>query len=111
MVYGDFFKKVATSGVDGVVIVDVRGADEFKEGHIKGAANISFEDMKPEAFIAALKKLNKKVVLVCASGARATEAMDIVQENGGDVKSIFFADAVIDCDKNSQCSIEVNEPL
>jgi len=114
MVYGAFFKQVANGSISGVTIVDVRGTDEYYEGHIKGAVSISFEDMKPKDFVAKVSQIvsgGQKVILVCASGARATEAMGIIQDNGGDTKSVFFADASIDCDKSSKCTIEINEPL
>ena len=55
------------------VILDVRSAEEFAEGHIKGAINISHEQIN-----ANLSKINafkdKKVVVHCRSGRRALSA-------------------------------------
>jgi len=114
MVYGEFFKKVVNTPVSDIVIVDVRDTDEYKAGTIKGALNVALESMKPAQFSQEITKIantGKKVILICASGARATEAMTAVIDNSGDTNSIFFADANIDCDVNGVCSIEVNEPL
>ena len=114
MVYGDFFQKVVNGEIKNITIVDVRPKDGFDEGHIKNSINIAFEDMKPKEFVKAIMEIvnrGDKVILVCASGARATEAMEIIQDNGGDTKKIFFAGAVIDCNKNGDCKIEVNELL
>jgi rhodanese-related sulfurtransferase len=114
MVYGAYFKKVLAGDIANMVIVDVRDKEDFAQGHIKNAINISFEDMKPNEFVSRLSKIinnGKKIILVCSSGARATEAMMVVQENKGDLKNTFFADAMIHCDKNSKCKIKINDPL
>ncbi len=56
-----------------VIVLDVRTADEFAEGHIPGAKNLSIID--PE-FDAGIKAYEGKPVLVhCASGARSRQAL------------------------------------
>lgn len=113
MVYGDFFKDVVAGKIKDVVIVSVIDKESFDAGHIKGSINIPFEDVAAKDFINALEKIvknGKKVILVCTSGARATEAMTLVQDNGGDIKSIFFADVNIDCE-NNKCTVDINDPL
>jgi rhodanese-related sulfurtransferase len=56
-----------------LVILDVRTADEFASGHIKGAKNISFLD---DDFEQKLKEVEGKPVLVhCASGGRSAKAV------------------------------------
>ncbi len=65
----------------GVVIVDVRTADEFAEGHIADARNI---DINAADFAAQLAKLDKtKPTLVhCQAGGRSTRALKTFQELG-----------------------------
>ena len=62
-----------------VVVLDIRTADEFKEGHIAGAKNIDFLDSN---FAQELGKLEKeKTYLVhCASGGRSTKSLKIFGE-------------------------------
>lgn len=55
------------------IILDVRRADEFAEGHIPGAINIANEDIgdsKPEA----LADANQVIYVYCRSGRRSKEA-------------------------------------
>lgn len=55
------------------IILDVRRADEFAEGHIPGAINIANEDIgdsKPEA----LADVNQVIYVYCRSGRRSKEA-------------------------------------
>lgn len=62
-----------------VIVLDVRTADEFKEGHIAGAKNIDFlgEDFAKQ--IAALDK-SKTYVVHCGSGKRSTQACAVIAE-------------------------------
>jgi rhodanese-related sulfurtransferase len=56
-----------------LVVLDVRTADEFESGHIKGAKNVSFLD---DDFEQKLKEVEGKPVLVhCASGNRSAKAV------------------------------------
>jgi len=59
---------------DGAVLVDVRSANQFKDGHIGGARNVPGDQIAGGA--AALEKFKDKTVIVCcesgvASGAAA----------------------------------------
>lgn len=57
----------------GVIIVDVRTLDEFKEGHIKGAIlipNETINDAPPEL----LPDLNAEILVYCRSGNRSQQA-------------------------------------
>jgi rhodanese-related sulfurtransferase len=63
------------------VLIGVRTAEEFKEGHLQGAENI---DVKQEDFkkrIASLDK-SKRYLLYCGSGKRSLTARNIMKENG-----------------------------
>ncbi|MEA1914391.1 MAG: rhodanese-like domain-containing protein [Campylobacterota bacterium] len=114
MVYGPFFLDVVDNKIPNMVLVDVRDAEDFQEGTIKGAVNIALEQLKPKEFIEEVNKIlndGKKVIFICSSGARSTEAMTLIQETGKNLDKVFFADANIDCDKKGVCSIEINDPI
>ena len=55
------------------IILDVRRADEFAEGHIPGAINVANEDIgvKPPS---ELPDLNQIIFVYCRSGRRSKEA-------------------------------------
>jgi phage shock protein E len=62
-------------------LIDVRTAQEFAAGHVKGAINIPFENI-----VAELEKLNitkdTEVVLYCRSGRRSGIAQSALVEQG-----------------------------
>jgi len=68
---------------DGAVVIDVRTADEFSGGHVNGSKNIVLNSIP--AKIANIKKMNKKVIAVCRSGARSGQATSFLSQNGIDV--------------------------
>ena len=55
-------KKLQAS--DAVVVVDVRAAESYAEGHIPGALSVPLDDLKDH--LARLKALNKPIVTYCA---------------------------------------------
>ncbi|MGK7390204.1 MAG: rhodanese-like domain-containing protein [Candidatus Cyclobacteriaceae bacterium M2_1C_046] len=63
----------------GAIIIDVRSAAEFNQGHPAGAKNIPLN--KLEAEINKIKKLKKPVLVCCASGARSGIAKNILQKH------------------------------
>ena len=65
-----------------VIVLDVRTADEFSEGHLKGATNIDFLD--EAKFKAAAAKLDKsKTYLVhCQAGGRSSRSLPVLKELG-----------------------------
>ncbi|MDU0352880.1 rhodanese-like domain-containing protein [Paraglaciecola aquimarina] len=63
------------------IIVDVRTAREYSEGHVPGAINIPLSKIQKDATRLNLDK-NKTVVLYCRSGYRAAKAADILLDNG-----------------------------
>lgn len=76
---GDF---LAQTREGGYVILDVRTADEFAEGHLEGALNI---DVKSEDFRKIVRKSVKKgsrLAVYCRSGRRSKEAVAILSEMG-----------------------------
>lgn len=63
------------------IILDVRRADEFSEGHIPGAINYANEDIlqdKPEM----LPDLEQTIYVYCRSGRRSKEAADKLVQMG-----------------------------
>ena len=63
------------------VIVDVRTAEEFKDGHIKGAKNI---DVMSDDFEAQLAKLDKSqpTLVHCQAGGRSSRALKTFEKLG-----------------------------
>jgi len=64
-----------------LVILDVRTAEEFNEGHIKGAINI---DVRQLDFAAKVEKLNKnaKYLVHCRTNHRSTMAVNQMMQSG-----------------------------
>ncbi|WP_100643860.1 rhodanese-like domain-containing protein [Alteromonas facilis] len=61
------------------LILDVRSAEEYAEGHVPGAINIAHSDLADElAKIGEFK--DKTVVLYCRSGKRAGKAAEVLLE-------------------------------
>lgn len=111
MVYGPWYLEIIKTLPANIVLVDVRGSDDFQSGHIPGAINIPFTDKDTKGFMKKLMALKKTVIMNCGAGAVATECMLAVIENKGDQNKIFYVDANLDCNKNNECSIEINDPL
>ena len=67
-----------------VVLIDVRTADEFNEGHIAGALNIDYfsDDFKER-----INKFNKNVttLIYCASGGRSGKTAKLMKEQGFEI--------------------------
>lgn len=88
----DFLKNVFSSGPAtdykelleaGAIIVDVRSAGEFKQGHIKGSVNIPLDQIGTK--IAFLQGKNVPVITVCRSGNRSGAAAGVLKNNGIEV--------------------------
>lgn len=64
-----------------VAIIDVRTADEFKDGHLKDAKNI---DIMADDFEAQLAKLDKTqpTLVHCQAGGRSMRALKVFQKLG-----------------------------
>ena len=77
---------------NGGIIVDVRSAQEYAAGHIKGSINIPLDRIGNS--ITALKKYNGAIITVCFSGARSGMAKrKLLQQgfetyNGGNWQSL-----------------------
>tara|TARA_R110002020_G_scaffold91560_2_gene222360 strand:- start:104140 stop:105534 length:1395 start_codon:yes stop_codon:yes gene_type:complete len=69
-----------------VQVLDVRGASEYREGHIEGAENLFVGTLQDH-----LGKVsaNKKKVIHCQSGARAAIAQSLLAKNGFKEVKVF----------------------
>jgi phage shock protein E len=75
-------QKIMSSTEKGkVVLLDVRTAEEFAEGHVPGAINLSHNLIKDNINRIIAHK-NDTVILYCRSGHRAGIAKGILAENG-----------------------------
>lgn len=64
----------------GAIIIDVRSAAEFADGHINGAVNIPLDDIERRA--GDIKKMNIPVITCCRSGMRSNVAKGILSKHG-----------------------------
>lgn len=71
---------------DGAVLVDVRSANQFKDGHIEGARNVP-GDQIADGGKGMEKFTGKRVVLYCDSGATAGAAARMLMRAGA--KDVF----------------------
>jgi rhodanese-related sulfurtransferase len=62
-----------------VVVIDVRTADEFKGGHIRGAVNIDFFGDDFAKQLGALDK-SKTYLVHCAAGGRSGKACKVIEQ-------------------------------
>jgi phage shock protein E len=79
---------------DGAVIVDLRTAYEYDQGHIPRSLNIPIDRLR--ANIDRIRDLRRPVILCCATGGHCWEAAAILREagiqrviNGGDWQSVW----------------------
>lgn len=63
---------------NGAIIIDVRTPQEFKSGNAKGSKNFPLQSLSSN--VSKLK--GKEVVLVCRSGARASQAKSMLTKSG-----------------------------
>jgi len=74
----EFASKVAEPGV---IVLDVRTAAEFAEGHLENAINIDVEGVQFDAGIAQLDK-TKTYAVYCRSGRRSGNAVEKMSSAG-----------------------------
>lgn len=72
-----------------IIVLDIRTANEFSEGHIKGATNIDFNNKSFESNIAKLDK-DKTYLVHCAAGGRSGKSLATFKKLG--FKSIYHLD-------------------
>jgi phage shock protein E len=79
---------------EGAVVVDLRTAYEFDQGHVPRALNIPIDRIR--ANIERIRDLGKPVILCCGNGSHCWEAANILREagihrvvNGGDWRAVL----------------------
>jgi rhodanese-related sulfurtransferase len=65
---------------EGAVIIDLRTAYEYDQGHIPRSLNIPIDRIR--ANIGRIRDLNKPVILCCSAGAHCREAAEILRDAG-----------------------------
>ena len=65
---------------EGAIIVDVRSAEEFSDGHIGGALNIPLDVLL--SHLSKIGDAKKPVITCCASGRRSSMAKDMLEKAG-----------------------------
>ncbi len=101
-----FFSKIFGGGpnpevqkmlAEGAVVLDVRTPGEFSGGHVAGSKNIPLQELGRR--VNEVKAFKKPVVICCRSGARAGQALGMLQQagveciNGGGWTSVNAAQA------------------
>jgi rhodanese-related sulfurtransferase len=81
------FQEIMKVAPETLLLVDVRDAEEFKSGSMKGAINIPINDLE--------KKMDsipadKTIVFFCGTGGRAGEAYDMLKMFKSDMKAYFL---------------------
>jgi len=75
-------EQVAWQQIDhGALIIDARTAQEYAQGHLKGAINIPF-DVVVAQFDALEIRKDRQVVLYCRSGNRSGKALASLKKAG-----------------------------
>lgn len=67
-------KVFATKG--DYIILDVRTADEYKDGHIPGAVNLANEDINENTVKSVLPQKEQRIYVYCRSGRRSQQAAE-----------------------------------
>lgn len=65
---------------DNVILIDVRTAREYKNGHLKNAINIPHKDLLNNISLLDQYK-GKELILYCHSGVRVKKVTDIATQN------------------------------
>jgi len=65
---------------NGAVLIDVRTAQEFEEGHAKGSTNIPLGNI--ENSLNGIKEIDEPIVLCCRSGMRSGKATSFLKNKG-----------------------------
>jgi len=67
---------------NGALILDVRTQHEWDNGHIENAIHIPLNELNEK--VDKVKKLNKPIIVCCASGARSAKAAKFLNLNNID---------------------------
>jgi len=98
------FVKMVNEDPDSMMLIDVRDADEFADGHFKTAVNIPVDQLEDK-----IKTLptNKPIVFVCGTGARSGESYYMVQDVRPELKNVYYLEGHLTFKKDG--SFEVTQ--
>lgn len=78
-------------GEEKIILLDVRTADEYKDGHMLNSINIPVDKL-PHKAVKKFKDPNKTILIYCASGARSKKATQLLY--GGGFTNVYDIGAV-----------------
>jgi phage shock protein E len=81
-IFKDDSKDIVNALKQGATIIDVRSANEFQSGSVKGAINIPHTEISAKK--SKLSKMKQPIVLCCASGMRSGMALQELKKMGFD---------------------------
>ena len=90
-----------------IQIVDVRKAKDYKENHLPGAINVTWDSENEKIDSSKLPK-DKLVVFYCNTGMMSTDARNSLSDK--DASNVLIFDANFNC-KEGKCSVTANENL
>ncbi len=97
------FRRIVTEHPESVYLVDVRDADEYKNGTLKTAISIPVDDLENK-----IKELpaDKPIVFICGTGARSGESFYMVQDLRPELKNVFYLDGELTINKDGTFTIK-----
>ena len=72
-----------------VVILDVRTAEEFEDGHIANALNIDVNQKKFVKKAKAMLPKDRTIAVYCRSGRRSANAAELLAKNGYECVNLY----------------------
>lgn len=100
------FKKILAEKPDSIMLIDVRDADEFEQGHYPTAVHMPVDELEKK--ITELPT-DKPIVFVCSTGARSGEAFYMVQDMRPEIKKVYYLEAEVTFKKDGTATIKVPE--
>jgi len=91
------FKHWDRAALEGGLVLDVRNASEFADGHIEGAINIAYTRLKVRL---AEIPLGRRIFVHCGSGQRAALALSFLLSEGFD--AVHIDGTCLDCERIAQ---------
>lgn len=87
MSFMDFFKRPDfNAGLEewrkhaNAVLLDVRTAEEYRQGHIEGSLNIPLQNI--QSVKSSISALDKPIYVHCLSGSRSAQAASVLKSMG-----------------------------
>jgi len=71
------------------VVLDIRGHDEFRKGHITDAINVLPSDIKASNFGSLEKRKSDPIIVVCKTGQTAQDSAAVLIKSGFEKVSVL----------------------